>query len=116
MEEEYQCETCDKRTISYGGIPMCCGKPMKKLLLDVCTEPEDAEHARPMEDEDACDDGRAGLKINNEGGEKLNMEDDSHVCLVCGEEHGLDDIHHIEIKGETKKICKGCAAAIKGFV
>ena len=38
-----------------------------------------------------------------------------HVCLVCGEEHGLDDIHHIKIKGKTKKICKGCVAAIKGF-
>jgi len=37
------------------------------------------------------------------------------VCCVCGEEHGLDDINHIEIKGNTKKICKGCAAAIKGF-
>jgi hypothetical protein len=36
-------------------------------------------------------------------------------CCVCGEEHGLDDIHHIEIKGETKKVCKGCAAEIKGF-
>jgi len=48
------------------------------------------------------------------GGEK-NLED-THVCLVCGEEHGLDDIHHIEIKGKTRKICKGCAAAIKGIV
>jgi len=47
------------------------------------------------------------------GGEKI--KDDSHKCLVCGEEHGFDDIHTIEINGETKKICKGCAAAIKGF-
>jgi hypothetical protein len=37
------------------------------------------------------------------------------VCCVCGEEHGMDDIHEIEIKGENKKICKGCATAIKGF-
>jgi len=38
-----------------------------------------------------------------------------YVCVCCGEEHGMDDIHHIEIKGETKTICKGCVAAIKGF-
>ena len=37
------------------------------------------------------------------------------TCCVCGEEHGLDDINHIEIKGEQKKICKECVAAIKGF-
>jgi hypothetical protein len=35
---------------------------------------------------------------------------------VCGEEHGLDDIDHVEIKGETKKVCKECATAIKGIV
>jgi len=38
------------------------------------------------------------------------------VCLVCGEEHGFDDIHELEIKGKTRKICKGCAAAIKGII
>jgi hypothetical protein len=38
-----------------------------------------------------------------------------HVCLVCGEEHGFDDIHHMKIKGKTKKICKECATAIKGL-
>jgi hypothetical protein len=37
------------------------------------------------------------------------------TCCVCGEEHGLDDIKHIEVKGETKKICKECVTAIKGF-
>lgn len=38
------------------------------------------------------------------------------ICCICGEEHGLDDINHIEIKGKTKKICKGCATAIKGIL
>ena len=38
-----------------------------------------------------------------------------HMCHICGEEHGLDDINHFEIKGKTKKICKECLAAIKGF-
>ena len=41
--------------------------------------------------------------------------EDCYVCIVCGEEHDVDDIYHIEIKGETKRICKGCATAIKGF-
>ena len=41
--------------------------------------------------------------------------EECYVCQVCREEHGLDDIHHIKIKGETKKICKGCATAIKEF-
>jgi hypothetical protein len=49
------------------------------------------------------------------GGEK-KMKEKHHVCLVCGEEHGLDDIHNIEIHGENKKICKECAAAIKGII
>lgn len=38
------------------------------------------------------------------------------VCCVCGEEHGLDDINHIEIKGEKKKVCEECVAAIKGLI
>jgi len=38
------------------------------------------------------------------------------VCCVCGEEHGLDEIHHIETKGKEKKICKECATAIKGII
>ena len=43
------------------------------------------------------------------------MEDETYKCLVCGEEHGFDDIHCIDINGEEKKICKGCATAIKGI-
>ena len=44
------------------------------------------------------------------------MTDEKVICCVCGEEHGLDDIHHIDVKGQKKKICKGCATAIKGLV
>jgi len=40
---------------------------------------------------------------------------DKKTCPVCGEEHGLEDMVSVEIKGETKKICKGCVAAIKGL-
>jgi len=34
------------------------------------------------------------------------MSNGCATCCVCGEEHGLDDIHHIEIKGDTKKSVK----------
>lgn len=61
MGEKYQCEDCGKTVeTSDQEIPDCCGKPMKKISLDLCTQPAHAEHARPMEKEDACNDGRAG--------------------------------------------------------
>lgn len=40
---------------------------------------------------------------------------DKKTCVVCGEEHGLEDIHSLEINGEDKNICKGCVTAIKGL-
>ena len=43
------------------------------------------------------------------------MEEEYYMCSCCGEEHKKEDIHHIEIKGKIKKMCKGCVAAIKGF-
>ena len=61
VEETYECENCGKKIVmSNGKTPMCCGKTMKKLPLDICAQPPHAEHARPMNSEDACDDGRAG--------------------------------------------------------
>jgi hypothetical protein len=61
MVEAYKCEHCGKTVkITKEKIPHCCGKPMKKMSLDICTQPAHAEHARPMDDENACDDGRAG--------------------------------------------------------
>jgi hypothetical protein len=41
--------------------------------------------------------------------------EECHICLICGEEHEEEDIHHIEIKGNTKKICEECVTAIKGL-
>ena len=61
MEVTYECENCGKTVkVSDGAIPECCGKPMTKMPLDVCIQPAHAEHSRPMDAEDACDDGRAG--------------------------------------------------------
>jgi len=40
---------------------------------------------------------------------------DKKTCAVCGEEHGLEDMECVEIKGENKDVCKGCITAIKGL-
>jgi len=61
MEEAYKCENCGKTVkVSDDRVPECCGKQMTKFPLDICIQPAHAEHARPMDDEDACDDFRAG--------------------------------------------------------
>ncbi len=43
-------------------------------------------------------------------------ENDMYLCCVCGEEHGFDDIHEIEIKGDIKRICKECADTVHGLL
>jgi len=61
MKDTYECKKCGKTIIvTDGKLPYCCNKPMKKIPLDICTQPSHAEHTRPMDDENACDDGRAG--------------------------------------------------------
>jgi hypothetical protein len=60
-KKSYKCGVCGKKLEKFDDeIPICCGKPMRNLPLDVCVQPSDAEHARPMDDEEPCDDGRAG--------------------------------------------------------
>jgi hypothetical protein len=53
---------CKKKTIVKDDkkTPSCCGKPMKKIAIDICLQPDDPEHARPMSDEEPCDDFRGG--------------------------------------------------------
>ncbi len=59
--KEYTCTHCGKRaTARDDKTPMCCGTAMTKLPEKLCLQPAHAEHARPMDKEDACDDGRAG--------------------------------------------------------
>ncbi len=50
----YECLKCGKKASAHDR-PSCCGEPM-----EVCTMAADAEHARPMEPEEPCDDGRSG--------------------------------------------------------
>ncbi len=62
--DQYECATC-QRTVTIvedDHPPICCGKQMnKKMPREICLQPTHAEHARPMEDEDACDEFRAGI-------------------------------------------------------
>jgi hypothetical protein len=62
MEEEtYECIKCGKRIkTSKGKSPKCCNISMKTIPLDICIQPAHAEHARPMDEENACDDFRGG--------------------------------------------------------
>ena len=61
MKESYKCNECGKTIeVTDGKVPICCGKHMTKMPLDICLQPAHAEHARPMDDENTCDDGRAG--------------------------------------------------------
>ena len=58
----YQCDKCKKKTIVKDDkiTPSCCGKSMKKISVDICLQPDHPEHARPMNDEEPCDDFRGG--------------------------------------------------------
>lgn len=61
-KEEYECLIC-KRTATIEEneqTPRCCGKKMKKMPREICLQPAHAEHARPMEHDEPCDDFRAG--------------------------------------------------------
>ncbi len=58
--ETYECVSCH-RTATVDQTeesPICCGKPMQKMPREICLQPAHAEHARPMEAEDACDEFR----------------------------------------------------------
>ena len=56
----FKCATCGKTIETDGSIPQCCGQQMKEFKKEACTKPFNPEAQRPMEDEDACDDFRAG--------------------------------------------------------
>ena len=62
QKQKYICETCQKTVETQGDpedIPQCCGGLMKNDL-PVCTTTETAEHARSINSDEPCDDGRAG--------------------------------------------------------
>ena len=57
MNKKYKCEVCGKILSTDKKNPKCCERLMKQLPMDLCLQPAHAEHARPMDKEDACDDG-----------------------------------------------------------
>lgn len=61
---EYECKFCGNRKEVEGSdsdVPECCRKPMIKAEpLPVCGTTSTAEHSRPDDMEEPCDDGRAG--------------------------------------------------------
>ncbi len=64
MVNKFKCEECGKEVevSEKQDVPECCGEKMKQLPLDYCIQPSHPEHARPMDDEEPCDDGRGGIK------------------------------------------------------
>jgi len=58
-DKEYHCVRCGARKTSEKA-PDCCGAKMEPLPLKMCTSAASAEHSRPMEDEEPCDDSRGG--------------------------------------------------------
>jgi hypothetical protein len=60
-EKNYKCYNCGRvvRSNQVGTI-MCCGHAMVEMELDKCTNPGNPEAYRFNNDDDACDDGRAG--------------------------------------------------------
>jgi hypothetical protein len=62
-QREYECESCGKKQKSSDEThPDCCGKPMKQIPLDTCTQPHEAEYSGPFEEDEPCDDNRSGIK------------------------------------------------------
>ena len=57
---QYHCKECEKTIIidSNNEVPECCGKEM--YLMDVCREAPSAEHYRPYNSDDPCDDASSG--------------------------------------------------------
>jgi hypothetical protein len=62
-KQSFECENCGgtQEQDADGATPECCGKPMKKAEpLPVCETSATAEHSRPDDFGEPCDDGRAG--------------------------------------------------------
>lgn len=59
-EKKIICNTCKQTvTVHSKNTPECCGQPMK-VVNEICIQPAHSEHARPMDEEEACDDFRGG--------------------------------------------------------
>ena len=63
-KKEYECLRCARRVEvdpAEAGVPECCGALMTAIdRLPTCDLSSTAEHSRPLDDEEPCDDGRGG--------------------------------------------------------
>jgi len=41
--------------------------------------------------------------------------EETNTCCICGEKHPVEEIHHVDINGSSKNICKECVTAVKGL-
>lgn len=57
-EKSYKCRECGKKITTSKEEPVCCGELMKQLSLEPCDKPAHPSHARPMDEEEPCDEGR----------------------------------------------------------
>lgn len=61
-----QCLTCQRmvRLSDDETEPLCCGEKMKESPQEICLQPSHPEHARAMQNDTPCDDGRGNLKYH----------------------------------------------------
>ncbi len=48
--------------------------------------------------------------------QKSHTSKDISICCLCEEKHSLGNLHDVEINGEIKKVCEGCADTIHGLI
>ena len=58
-KKAYRCPGCGEEVIiaDSSHVPDCCGEPMKQIPLEDCTKAQNAESARFMDEDGACDEG-----------------------------------------------------------
>ena len=61
-QQKYRCANCqgEVQAPADENTPECCGQPMNKVPMEPCTLSTTAEHSRLNEENEPCDDGRAG--------------------------------------------------------
>jgi hypothetical protein len=59
-EKKFKCKECGKQINSSEKNPKCCGIAMKTVQIDKCVQPHNAEYSGPFEEDEPCNDGRAG--------------------------------------------------------
>lgn len=60
--QSFQCKTCGSTAEGYENKPpVCCGEAMGPM--NVCTSAPSAEHERPWNEDEPCDESTSGTRI-----------------------------------------------------